>query len=321
MTELLRVQGVTQRYGPARRELHALRGVSFTVNEGETLGVVGESGSGKSTLSRLLVGLESPAEGLVTLGGLPLRNLDRSGRLRVARLAQLVFQNPFASLNPRHRVGPIIREPLDIHAVGTRAQRDREVWRLTQRVGLPADALERYPHELSGGQRQRVAIARALALKPRLLVADEPVSALDVSVQAQILNLLADLQAELGLALVFVSHDLRVVRWLAHRVLVLYMGREVESGPVAEVLESPLHPYTQLLAASVPSLEMASPMAGMVSEPPSPFDLPTGCPFRPRCGAAEPGCATQEPTAEALGARRVACPPQLALATRKVEGS
>ena len=254
-TTLVRVRDCTRHFKVKGGLLRALDGVTFDVAEGETLGIVGESGCGKSTLARLIVGIDKPTAGDVTLGGVSVVSATRQERFRLARFCQMVFQDPFSSLNPRMRVGDIVAEPLVIHEAVGRRDRAREVRRLMNLVGLPADAPSRFPHEFSGGQRQRIGIARALALKPRVLVADEPVSALDVSVQAQILNLLADLRDELGLTLLLVSHDLSVVEWMSDRVLVMYLGRIAELGERAQVFEHPRHPYTAALIGSAPRID------------------------------------------------------------------
>ena len=281
---------VSRRFKVPGGSLLALDRISLSVSEGETVGIVGESGCGKSTLARLIAGIDHPSSGTVEVAGSPLRSRSRAERLRLARLVQMVFQDPVSSLNPRMRVGQIVGEPLQVHGALTRGQQQREVHRLLRRVGLPTDAAQRLPHEFSGGQRQRIGIARALALKPRILVADEPVSALDVSVQAQILNLLADLRDELGLTLVLVSHDLQVVEWVSDRVFVMYSGRLVEEGPSQSVFDHPGHPYTASLLAAVPSLHPASEPLGEPGEAPhalvdvpSALEPPSGCHFHPRC--------------------------------------
>ena len=306
---MVRVDGLSRRFAVGRRELQALEDVSFTVAEGETLGIVGESGCGKSTLARLLVGLDRATGGQVSIGGLPVPGRTRRDRLRLARMVQMVFQDPFASLNPRMRVGKIVTEPLAIHTSIGRARRAGEAVRLLHRVGLPGDAARRHPHAFSGGQRQRIGIARALALHPRVLVADEPVSALDVSVQAQILNLLADLRDELGLTVILVSHDLHVVRWISDRVMVMYLGRVVEMGPCDAVLGLPAHPYTRSLLASAPRVDdtPGALLDGPIGEPASALDPPTGCPFHPRCPIAQALCGAVAPRLEPVGASSVAC--------------
>ena len=234
------------------RVTHAVRDVSFTIEEGETFGLVGESGSGKTTTGRCLLRLIEPTSGEVRFRGEDVLSLDRKALRRRRRQMQMVFQDPYASLNPRHRVSTILEEPLDIHTVGTPTWRRARATELLELVGLERDALTRYPHEFSGGQRQRIGIARALALEPSFIVADEPVSALDVSVQAQIVNLLARLQQQLSLTYLFISHGLRLVRHICTRVAVMYRGRIVELAPVASLFEAPRHPYTRALLSAVP---------------------------------------------------------------------
>lgn len=308
MGEIVRVSSLTRDFRVGSGVLRALDNVSFTVEEGETLGIVGESGCGKSTLARILVGIERPTAGDVRLGGLPVAGASRAERLRLARFCQMIFQDPYASLNPRLKVGTIVGEPFAIHTSLSRAERKRQVARLLERVGLPADAAARFPHAFSGGQRQRIGIARALALKPRVLVADEPVSALDVSVQAQVLNLLGDLKAELGLTLLLVSHSLDVVRWASDRVLVMYLGRVVELGSREAVLGRPQHPYTQALLDAAPRIRRDRPPLPALGEPPSPLSPPSGCPFHPRCPLRQPECEVTRPLLEDVApGHAVAC--------------
>ncbi len=254
---LLEVERLDKRYEQRSlfrpsRSTHAVRDVSFTIEAGETFGLVGESGSGKTTTGRCVLRLIEPTAGCVRFGGEDVLALDRPRLRQLRRQMQMVFQDPYASLDPRHRVAAIIEEPLDIHAIGTRAWRRARAIELLELVGLDRDAITRYPHEFSGGQRQRIGIARALALEPSFIVADEPVSALDVSVQAQIVNLLARLQQQLGLTYLFISHDLRLVRHVCTRVAVMYRGRIVEQGPVDSIFATPRHPYTQALLSAVP---------------------------------------------------------------------
>ncbi|QIS24313.1 ATP-binding cassette domain-containing protein [Nocardia terpenica] len=289
----------------------AIADVSFSVAAGETFGLVGESGSGKTTVGRCIVGLETPSGGSVRIGGAELMSL-RGKALRQRRQdTHLVFQDTYSSLDPRMRVGAIVAEPMVIHGVGTRAGRAARVRELLGEVGLPGAAAERYPHEFSGGQRQRIALARALALEPKLIVADEPVSALDVSIQAQILNLMSDLRRHHGLTYVFISHDLSVVRYLSTRIGVMYLGKLVETGPAAEVYRSPRHPYTRGLIDTVP---VADPWAGrgraavISGELPSARTPPSGCRFRTRCPLAQEICAHEEPPMRVFGGgHRVAC--------------
>ncbi|WP_369205117.1 dipeptide ABC transporter ATP-binding protein [Streptomyces sp. PU-14G] len=301
----------------SRRRVSAVAGVSLTVRRGETFGIVGESGCGKSTLGRLAVGMEEPTGGSVRFEGGDLATWDRAGLRAHRRRVQLMFQDSYAAMDPRMRVGAILREPLVIQGVGDRAAQEERVRELLDEVGLERGAVHRYPHEFSGGQRQRLGLARALALSPSLVVADEPVSALDVSVQAQILNLMRDLQREKGLSYLFISHDLAVVRYLADRVGVMYLGALVETGPAAEVFARPLHPYTRGLletaegtvvdgAPEAEPSEGAGPLAG---ETPSAADPPSGCRFRTRCPLATELCATTppEPTAPAGEGHLVSC--------------
>jgi oligopeptide/dipeptide ABC transporter ATP-binding protein len=299
--------GFFGRPGPAVR---AVDGVDLEVRERETLGLVGESGSGKSTTGRLLVRLIEPDAGTVLFDGTDLVALAPRPLRRMRRHFQIVFQDPQAALNPRMKIGSLVREPLDIHRIGaTRAERVEAAARLLEEVGLDRSAADKYPHEFSGGQRQRVGIARAIASKPRFVVADEPVSSLDPSVQAQIVNLLADLQERHGLAYLLIAHDLRLVRHVAHRVAVMYLGRIVEEGPTADVYDRPLHPYTRALLESTPRRDPSAPHAKVLAgEPPSPTAPPPGCPFHPRCPIAEAVCRTENPPLVPLGpGRRVAC--------------
>ena len=296
----------------APRRLQVLDGVSFALASGETLGVVGESGCGKSTLARAIVGLVPPARGRIRWLGRDLATLGNPERRALGRDLQIVFQDPLASLDPRMTAGQIIAEPLVTHAPALgRAAIAERVAHAMARVGLDARQLNRYPHEFSGGQCQRIAIARATVLEPKLVVCDEPVSALDVSIQAQIVNLLVDMQDALGLALLFISHNLAIVRHVSHRIAVLYLGRLVEIGPAAALFEAPRHPYTRALIAALP---VADPERagramgrGLDGEPPSPLAPPSGCAFRSRCAQAVARCVSERPTLEPDGAHAVAC--------------
>src|SRR5262245_41558872 len=290
------------------RWLRAVDGVSLTLARQETLGLVGESGSGKTTLGRTVLRLIEPTSGRIALDGQEITGLTQSELRPLRRRMQIVFQNPYASLNPRKRVGAIVGQPLAVHRVpGDHA---RMIGDLLDRVGLPRDTARRYPHEFSGGQRQRIAIARALALRPDLVVADEITSGLDVTVKLRVLALLRELQTEFQVAYLFISHDLAVVRQVADRVAVMYLGQIVEEAPTETLFERPLHPYTQVLQASVPPPDPAAPWRPPVlsGDPPNPLSIPLGCRFHPRCPIAEARCRVEPPTLRALGpAHRVAC--------------
>lgn len=286
-------------------EVQALRGVSLDVQPGETLALVGESGCGKSTLAKVLLKIESPTEGSVKIGG---RDLSSVSLKELPGHMQMIFQDPYSSINPRKKIFDIIAEPLKIRDVPG-AEVENLVQSTSQLVGLRPEILERYPHMLSGGQRQRVGIARALVTKPELIVCDEPVSALDVSVQAQVLNLLLDLQQQKGLSYLFISHDLGVVRFLAHRVAVMYLGRIVEIASRDEIFATPMHPYTRLLLRSTPKLGPAETVAEVVeaTELPSPLNPPPGCSFHTRCPYATDVCKQQVPELRSVVKTRVAC--------------
>jgi oligopeptide/dipeptide ABC transporter ATP-binding protein len=287
-------------FGRARAWVRAVEDVSLAIRPGETLGLVGESGCGKSTLGRLLLRLTEPTAGDVLFEGRSLLGLAPRELRAARRRMQIIFQDPYGSLNPRMRVGSIVGEGLAIHGLGTRADRRRRVGELLELVGLHPDAARRYPHEFSGGQRQRIGIARALAVEPRFVVADEAVSALDVSIQAQIINLLQDLRRRLGLTMLFIAHDLRVVEHISDRVAIMYLGRIVEVGTREEIFERPRHPYTRALLSAVPVADprrrvVRVPLAGEVPNPVSP---PTGCAFHPRCPHAEESCRRLVPPLE-----------------------
>ncbi|MEU0572218.1 ABC transporter ATP-binding protein [Nonomuraea sp. NPDC005983] len=295
-------------FGRSPGRVSAVAGVSFDVKAGETLGIVGESGCGKSTVGRLVAGLETPTGGQIVIDGTDIAGLDRRARHSMHRQVQLMFQDSYAAMNPRMRIDAILAEPLEIQQVGDSAARRNRISQLLDQVGLSRRALERYPHEFSGGQLQRIGLARSLALEPRLIVADEPVSALDVSIQAQVLNLMRDLQTELGLSYVFISHDLSVVDYMADRIGVMYLGKLVEVGPAREVVRAARHPYTQALIDAVPSPDPShspGPSTAIRGELPSAVNPPTGCRFRTRCPLAQDICATEPPLQG--GAHQVAC--------------
>ncbi len=322
MTEaLLEVKGVEKHFPVMsglffKRQIGAVRAVddvSFTVARGETLGIVGESGCGKSTLARCILRLLEPTAGSVVFDGQDITKLSRAELRPIRRQMMMIFQDPYASLNARMRVGSIVAEPLEVHGIGTEAEQKRRVQELLELVGLNPEHYNRFPHEFSGGQRQRIGIARALTVNPKLIVCDEPVSALDVSVQAQILNLLADLQKDLGLTYVFIAHDLNVVRHVSDRVMVMYLGKTAEVGPARDLYRSPKHPYTGALLSAVP---VPNPVLGrarrqivLEGDVPNPIDPPSGCRFHPRCPRALEGrCDVDEPELTRMGtAQDVAC--------------
>jgi len=314
-TPLLEARGLVRSYaarrGPWGRatEVRAVDGVSLAVQPGRTLGLVGESGCGKSTTGRLLLGMEAPDGGVVSFEGQPLPAPGSAAwRAQRARM-QMVFQDPLGALDRRLPIGAQVAEPLEIHRIGAAAERSGRVEELLNAVGLRGDHAARYPHELSGGQRQRAVLARALAMAPALLVCDEPISALDVSIQAQVMNLLVELQERFGMGMVFVSHDLRAVRQVSHRVAVMYLGRIVEEGEPDAVLHAPAHPYTQALVSAIPHPGRAGRRLMLQGDPPNPADRPSGCAFHPRCPVARPLCAREAPVLKAGGAdgRLVAC--------------
>ena len=311
MTALLECRGLVKRFpiggGLFRRRaaISAVNGVDLALEEGETLALIGESGCGKTTLGRVLGGLYPPTAGAVLFRGAPLERV----RAKARRAIQMVFQDPFAALDPRMTAGAIIEEPLRIHRAGGRRERREKVAASMDAVGLPETLRDRYPHEFSGGQRQRIGIARALALEPDAIIADEPVSALDVSIRSQILNLLRDLQDARGLAWLFVTHDLAAVDFIADRVAVMYLGRIVELAPRAALFAAPRHPYTHALRAAAPEPgRRRGRRAALRGEPPSPVAPPPGCPFHPRCPKAEDICRRAAPLLETAGpGHAVAC--------------
>jgi peptide/nickel transport system ATP-binding protein len=303
---LLEVRHV-KKYFPIRKGLlqrevarvHAVDDVSFAVQEGETLGLVGESGCGKSTLGRTLIRLLEPTDGEIIFQGRPIQHLGTRRLRPLRREMQMVFQDPYASLNPRKRVGTIVSDPMRIHDLGDRAERKKRVGELLETVGLSPEHYNRFPHEFSGGQRQRIGLARALALRPKLIIADEPVSALDVSIQSQMLNLLGDLQNDFQLTFVFIAHDLGVVRHVSDRIAVMYLGKLVELSPAQELYERPIMPYSEALlsAVPIPDPDLAEKRERIVLEGdvPSPIDPPSGCRFHPRCRYATEVCTEVEP--------------------------
>jgi peptide/nickel transport system ATP-binding protein len=314
---VLQVEGLKKHFPVLRgllkrkvADVRAVDGVSFTVNAGETLCLVGESGCGKSTVGRLILRLIEPSGGRVVLKGKDITGVDEAGMRAHRRDVQMVFQDPYASLNPRLRIGTIVTEPLENYESMSASAREDRARQLLERVGLRADAMKRFPFEFSGGQRQRLGIARALSLNPSLIVADEPVSALDVSVQAQVLNLLMDLQEEYGLAYLFVSHDLGVVEHIGHRIAVMYLGRIVELADRDVLFGDPQHPYTQALiaAAPIPDPRARREQAVVEGEVPSPMNPPAGCHFHPRCPYAFDRCRREDPMLKPMAdGRLVAC--------------
>ncbi len=288
--------------------VHAVEDINLEIVEGETLGIVGESGCGKSTLGRMIVRLEEPTTGEIIFEGEDLAKLSNKNLRSVRKRLQMIFQDPYASLNPRRQIGKIVEEPLRIHGVG-KQEREKIAKDLLRRVGLDLEAYEKYPHEFSGGQRQRVVIARALALNPRLVVADEPVSALDVSIQAQVLNLFKDLQKEFNLTYIFIAHDLGVVRHVSDRIAVMYLGKLVELAPADDLYDAPAHPYTKALLSANPRMNSDDTSERIIlkGDIPNPINRPSGCVFNPRCPKVQEICKSESPALIQIGNRKVAC--------------
>jgi len=305
---LLSVDRLSTHYPGSAGTVRAVDGVSLEIGEGETVALVGESGCGKSTLGKSLTRLVMPASGQVRFRGRDVTAMSNRELQSIRRSIQMIFQDPFASLNPRQTIRTILTAPLAVHGIGDRRKRDAIAATMVEHVGLPRDSLERYPHEFSGGQRQRIGIARALILQPELVICDEPVSALDLSIQAQILNLLVEMKNELSLSYLFISHDLSVVRYFADRVLVMYLGRIVESAATADLWSGARHPYTQALLAAVPDPSRRKQAAPIAGDLPSPHNPPSGCRFNTRCPLATDICRAEDPAFRQFGAgHAVAC--------------
>lgn len=314
MSELLKINHLSKVYQSSgglfdkKAKVSALQDVSFSLAKGETLGIVGESGCGKSTLGRIISRLDTPTTGEIIYKGEDLAKKSIAKLRPLRKEIQFIFQDPYASLNPRRQIGAIIEEPMRINGIA-KAERQARALSLLEKVGLDKDSYERYPHEFSGGQRQRVVIARALTLQPELIIADEPVSALDVSIQAQVLNLFKELQEELKLTYIFVAHDLGVVRHISDRIAVMYLGKIVEIGKVEDIYNNPQHPYTKALLSAIPRIDQNAKNTRQIltGDIPSPLNRPTGCSFHTRCPIAVPACSTTEPKLRQIRNVEVAC--------------
>ena len=322
MTDMLKVRGLVKHYdtrrgiwgkltGNAGILVQAVSGVDITIQQGKTLGLIGESGCGKSTLGRAILRLHEPTSGAIEFDGVNVISLDAEAMKEMRQQMQIIFQDPYASLNPRKTVRQIIGQPLKIHGKVSDAEVDERVKEMMERVGLKVGHMNRYPHQFSGGQRQRIGIARALILNPKFVVCDEPVSALDVSIQAQIIELLADLKRDLGLTYLFISHDISVIGYVSERIAVMYLGKIVEEGDTHTILNSPMHPYTQALLSSVPQVDHTGATKDRIrltGDLPSPVDPPKGCKFHTRCQYASEICKTVEPAYQTVeGTHSVAC--------------
>lgn len=305
--ELLQLRNLTKHYKSHKRVVKAVDGVSFTVESGKTLGLVGESGCGKSTTGRLILGVHPPTAGEIVFKGRNIQELTKTDRQRYRRSVQMIFQDPYSSLDPRMSVSDIIAEGIDVHDLARGQERQERILDLVERVGLRRDHLNRFPHEFSGGQRQRIGIARALAVHPELIIADEPISALDVSIQAQVMTLLESLQEEFSLTYVFISHDLAMVEYISDFVAVMYLGKLVEYGECREIYQNPQHPYTKTLLSAIPSLGDEREMIHLSGDVPSPTNVPTGCRFHTRCPFAEERCRREEPVLGGDESHLVAC--------------
>lgn len=305
---LLEIKNLSKIYhGKNGAKVQALSDVSLDIAMGEVVGIVGESGCGKSTLGRSLLRLIEPSSGQVLFEGQDIVPLKKSALKPMRRDLQIIFQDPFGSLNPRHKVGKVIGEPLEVHGIGSKQQRREKVRDLLDLVGLPQNAMDRHPHEFSGGQRQRIAIARALALDPKLIVADEAVSALDVSIQSQIINLIAKLQKQLNISILFISHDLSVIRHVSDRIAIMYLGRIVEMGETESVMQNPQHPYTQSLLSAIPRVGEKRARTVLAGEVPDPANPPSGCAFHTRCPKVAQICTQTRPQLAAQSEGAVAC--------------